>query len=255
MGNTYYILSISVLILSLGGIIYKMKWITLDALVALWLIGLGAGINGFFWLFPLGYFLVTGSLLTKLQTDYKRRIKSKENSARNWKQLFANGSIAAMMAFLHFLLKEPIYCYMYITAIGVNLFDTWCAEIGTLIPAKTFSLYRLKVVPQGASGGITLVGTMGGCIGLVGYFIMIYVLGWSGGIPTIGGQIYVWMYISSVLGGFFDSFLGIFEREIGFEEAYRHTQKISWLQNNMVNFLSSIFGCLVLFIVYFKMQH
>jgi uncharacterized protein (TIGR00297 family) len=232
-----------------------MKWITLDALVALWLIGLGTGINGFFWLFPLGYFLVTGSLLTKLQTDYKKRIKSREKSARNWKQLFANGVLAAVLAFLHFLLKEPFYYYMYITAIAVNLFDTWCAEIGTLFPTKTYSLYRMKVVPQGASGGITVVGTIGGCIGLVGYFIMIYILGWLGWMPTIGGQIYGLIFISSVLGGFFDSFLGIFENETGFEGSYRHTRKISWLQNNMVNFLSSVFGCLVFSIVYFKISN
>ncbi|MBB6214092.1 uncharacterized protein (TIGR00297 family) [Anaerosolibacter carboniphilus] len=250
MPSTYYIFSISILIFTVGWSIYKLKWITLDALAALWLIGLASGINGFFWLFPLGYFLLTGSLLTKLQTDYKKRIKSKEKSARNWKQLSANGFLAAVSAFLYFLLHEPVYYYIYITAIAVNLFDTWCAETGTLFPAKTYSLYKLKVVPQGVSGGITLGGTLGGYIGFLGYLMMVYILSWLGWLPPIAGQIYGLISISGILGGFFDSFLGIFENEKDFEGVYRHIQKIAWLQNNMVNFLSSVFGCLIFFIFY-----
>jgi uncharacterized protein (TIGR00297 family) len=227
-----------------------MKWITLDALVALWLIGFSAGINGFFWFFPLGYFLVSGSILTRFQTDYKKRIKSKEKSARNWKQLFANGLLGAACALLYFLQQEPVYYYLYLTAIAVNLFDTWCAEIGTLFPTNTYSIYKLRMVPQGASGGITLMGTLGGCVGLSGYIMMIYVLEWLGWLPPIDMKIYGLMMISGVLGGFFDSFLGIFENEKDFEGVHGHHQMIPWLQNNMVNFMSSVFGCAIFSIFY-----
>lgn len=250
MANTYYLLSISILIVTVGFIIYKMKWITFDALAALWLIGSAAGINGFFWLFPLGYFLVSGSMLTKLQTEYKRNIKSKEKTARNWKQVFANGLLGAGCAVIYFLQHEPVYYYLYLTAIGVNLFDTWCAEIGTLLPAKTYSLYKLRTVPQGASGGITLMGTLGGCIGLGGYFVMVYLLGWLGWLPPAAWQIYGVMAIGGIFGGFFDSFLGIFENEKDFGGVYTHNQTIPWLQNNGVNFLSSVFGCIIFSIFY-----
>ncbi|KXG76406.1 DUF92 domain-containing protein [Thermotalea metallivorans] len=247
MSNLYHLCLISFLMMTIGFFTYRMDWITGDAIFALWFIGTASGVNGFFWIFPLGYFLVTGSILTRIQTAHKRKIKGKarERSARDWKQLFANGAVAAVFALMYYFTENILFYHLYLTAIAVNLFDTWCSEIGTLFPSKTYSLDRFREVPQGISGGITLWGTLGGVGGLVGYLLMIYILSLLKLIPNISLWRYGLIFISAIGGGFFDSLLGIFEKEEGYEEDDGAIQKADWLKNNMVNFLASIFGSLI----------
>ena len=130
-----------------------MKWLTRGGLVAALCVGAAVGWGlGWRGLLVLLAFFVSGSLLTQLAGG--------AGGQRTARQVLANGGVAAGAA----LFGE---WSVAVAALAAATADTWATEIGSFSPWPPRLVTTWSSVPAGTSGGITLLGTLGGAAGAV----------------------------------------------------------------------------------------
>jgi len=159
----------------------------------------------------------------------------------------------------------------FVGALATVNADTWATELGVLSRAGPRLLTTFRQVEAGTSGGITLVGVLAACAGALFISAVFVILRWLGahlilsGLPSRFMSLSVLIgTVSGVAGSLFDSFLGATvqamyfsptrnkETEKPFDRGGRtpnpgphHNTLIRgwrWLNNDWVNFLSSLFG-------------
>jgi uncharacterized protein (TIGR00297 family) len=87
----------------------------------------------------------------------------KERASRGARQVAANGSVAAVAALLHPL--GPLGDLAFLGAIAAATSDTWATEIGVRLGRAPRSLLTLRPRPPGASGAVSLPGTLAASAG------------------------------------------------------------------------------------------
>jgi uncharacterized protein (TIGR00297 family) len=168
-------------------------------------------------------------------------------------QVLANGGLGSLVAVLSFLSPSPIWFPLFMGILATVTADTWATELGTLASQPPRLITNGRQVEVGTSGGISMLGTS---VSFVGGFL----IGLTAGLldpeinlPTaaaIAG-------IAGLIGSLFDSFLGatvqqIYYCEVCHKDTERRVHKCghktlplrgwSWLNNDLVNLLSSIIG-------------
>lgn len=128
-----------------------MKWLTTGGVVAALAVG-GATAWGLGWrgVVLLFAFFISGSLLTRLAGG--------AGGQRNYRQVLANGGLAALAALLG---SWPLAA----GALAAATADTWATEIGAFSPHAPRLITSWRAVAPGTDGGITLLGTAGGAAG------------------------------------------------------------------------------------------
>jgi uncharacterized protein (TIGR00297 family) len=137
-----------------------------------------------------------------------------------WESLLAAGS--SYRARPHPALFMPL-----IAALAEAAADTVSSEIGQAIGGMPISIVGAKRIAPGTDGGITIAGTLAG-----GFAAAVLVLA---SIPTLGvnpRQAAI-AWVAAMVGLFFDSLLGATLESRG------------WLNNDLVNFLSTAMAALV----------
>ncbi len=241
---------------------YKFKFLDLGGslltfLLALFIYGLGS----WKWTVPIVTFFLLSSILSKIVD----RLNSKnlkdlidKGSQRDYKQVLANGGVPLLICILNFLIQgENIHWYLiYILSVAISTSDTWSTEIGTLFARKVVLITNFQKVEPGISGGISLIGTLGG---IAGAFVII--LSSMFFIHLSINQILILIFFS-VLGNLFDSFLGstlqvkfqcmscnkITEKKIHCGKDTVRLKGISFIDNDFVNLFSVLFISVLYFI-------
>jgi uncharacterized protein (TIGR00297 family) len=95
-------------------------------------------------------FLISGSILTRLATGSSAR--------RTERQVMANGGVAAVAALAGSWVVMA-------GALAAATADTWATEIGAFSPYPPRLITTGTKLVRGASGGVTLLGTLGGIAG------------------------------------------------------------------------------------------
>ena len=172
-----------------------MKWLTRGGLGAALVVG-GAVGWGLGWrgLLLLLAFFVSGSLLTQLSGG--------GGAQRTARQVLANGGVAAAAALFG---AWPVAA----GALAAATADTWATEIGSFSPWPPRLLTTGARVPAGTSGGMTVMGTVGGLVGAAGISWCAYLLhprGGSAAIIAVAGA--AGMVVDSLLGA---TIQGVFE--------------------------------------------
>jgi len=217
------------------------------------------GLGGLSWAALLLTFFISSSALSRVFPRRKAALSDKfaKGARRDYAQVLANGGLGALLAVIHALLPgQPWPFIAYAGAIATVNADTWATELGVLSPFSARLISTGKVVEQGTSGGITLLGYLASTAGAG-------LIGLEAGILT-NGSIFLLAGIV-VLGGLsgatFDSILGATLQAIYFCPACRketerhplhgcgnktsHRRGWRWLNNDWVNFISSAVGALV----------
>lgn len=139
--------------------------------------------------------------------------------------------------------------------------DTWATELGVLSRTPPRSIVTFQAVEPGASGGISRVGTLAalGGAGFIAFLFWLLVV-MSGGSTPLAISIAIATLIGGFVGALFDSLLGATAQAMYFSERrHRLTEKafeadgtpnqhergLKWLNNDWVNFISSLVGALV----------
>jgi uncharacterized protein (TIGR00297 family) len=111
------------------------------------------------WFLIMLAFFILGSAATRYKFEYKRRIgvEQGKGGARGYRNVFANGIIAAASAVLFGVFQQPLFVVMYVGCVASAAADTLASEIGVTggIPRL---ITTLKRVPIGTNGGITVTG-------------------------------------------------------------------------------------------------
>jgi uncharacterized protein (TIGR00297 family) len=219
------------------------------------------GLGGWVWGVLLALFFISSSLLSHYKEREKQTVAEKfdKGHRRDLGQVLANGGAGAIVALLHGFFPSPLLLPLFLGTIATVTADTWATELGTLSQQPPRLITTGKTVPVGTSGGVSLFGT---AVSFIGGLL----IGVAAGLLT---QTHiVALIITGSLGGLAgslaDSFLGATIQQIYYcEQCQKETEKKlhcgratrplrgwRWLNNDMVNFLSSLFGGVTAVLIY-----
>ena len=215
-------------------------------------------IGGIAWLVPLGVFFVLSSLLSRLGRDHKKALNkiAKKGGQRDIGQVYANGGAGLVLVLIYHFYPSPVLYLMYLGSFAAANADTWETEIGTFFKKGTRNIINFSRVPPGTSGGVSIIGSLGGVVGsglvaLSGiYFIS----------PRMNLlSIFILVTVSGVLGSIIDSYAGALfqakylcpvcqtetERLVHCGKNTKHIKGIPWINNDMVNFICTSSGAII----------
>jgi len=231
----------------------RYKWLTRDGLLA-------AFITGMLLLFspepraiiPALVFFGVGSLISKLPGGKAQQTTSRRTAV----QVFSNGLAPTLSIALYFVSSNEIWLYAGIAGFATALSDTISSEIGIRYGGKAIDVFSFKKVPDGLSGGITLIGTVAG---LVASFLLV-------GVSSIIWLKFSWFELSligligfagniadSILGStlqvkYFNNVLKIWEETPKIKSELR--KGVVWIDNNRVNFFATLTSCILTLLVF-----
>jgi len=219
--------------------------------------GLIFGLGGFAWAILLVVFFISSSALSRMFKERKSSLgeKFEKGSKRDWGQVFANGGFGTILVITHAILPGQSWPWIaYAGAMATVSTDTWATEIGVLSRAAPRLITTGRVVERGTSGGVTTLGTLATVAG--GVLIGLLAGAVSSEISLLTGIAVVGL--AGLAGSLLDSALGATVQAIYYcphdnKETEQHPlhrcgwpTKLSrgwpWLNNDMVNFISSVFG-------------
>jgi uncharacterized protein (TIGR00297 family) len=227
------------------------------------------GLGGWTWGLLLIAFFISSSLLSHYRKDDKRGLSEKfaKTSQRDLGQALANGGWGAILAIAYSCQPHPILFAAFVGAMAAVNADTWATELGVLSPTPPRLLTTGQRVSIGTSGGVTALGTTAALGGGLFIGLMALALGqveaiW--GSSPLNGHYLFWLVpigiLSGLAGSTFDSLLGATVQGIYYcpqcqketeskvhrcGQPARHLRGWRWLNNDVVNFASSIVGSLI----------
>ncbi len=206
----------------------KIGWIS-GILIATLIILSGLDI---YLVYPI-LFLILGSLISRLNP------KNKDNTGRNAIQVVANAGVAGILAIIHFLNPSSLLPVALVISFSIALADTFSSEIGKKYGGTPYSICSLRPTKNGLSGGISVIGTLGGLLGSLlissSYYLLQHDLQNTIVVLTFG---FLGMIVDSIIGCTLQAKYkeGILIRETG-----NKTDLINgyhFIGNNATNFLS-----------------
>lgn len=216
------------------------------------------GLGGPVWGILLGLFFVSSSLLSHFKEDEKKVAAEKfgKGHKRDIGQVVANGGLGSLAAVLNVVLPGAVWFPLFVGIMATVTADTWATELGTLAKNPPRLITNGRRVEVGASGGVSLLGTL---VSLMGGII----IGLSAGLLSPDLGVITGTLIGAVgglTGSLFDSLLGATVQQIYYcdncqKDTERKVHKCgqqtrplrgwSWLNNDLVNLFASIVGGLV----------
>ncbi|HJZ49136.1 MAG TPA: DUF92 domain-containing protein [Roseiflexaceae bacterium] len=225
------------------------------------------GFGGWTWGLTLIAFFVSSSVLSHFRQARKRAIvgeKFEKGGRRDLAQALANGGIGAALALAYGLSGAPLMLLAaFVGVMATVTADTWATEIGVLSPHPPRRITSWQPVEPGTSGGVSAYGMLAcsaGALAIGGVAMLLAAIELGSWLP--------WMPPAALLGGLAgslaDSLLGATVQAIyrapGGGETERRTGRDGaanqalrgwrWMNNDMVNLLSSVVGGLVAVGVY-----
>ena len=227
--------------------VYK-KWLTTSGAVAAFWVALLLLITGGYKAFIApGIFLISGSILSKLNKPQK------EKDGRNALQVFANGIIGILFMIMYKIVHDPVYLITAIASFCISMSDNTSSEIGMYLKGSTYDILSFKKMPPGVSGGMSLQGTFAGLAGamLLSYaatyyysfsfivFMQITIAGFTG------------MLVDSILGSWlqvkYKTADGLFSDDA--VPGAIKAKGLVWCNNDAVNICSNILITLLFFFI------
>ena len=247
------------LALVISGLAYRYRALSVSGASAAVIVGTVIfGSGGWQWGLLLIAFFVSSSVLSYFQSNRKEALTEKfaKGNRRDAGQVLANGGLGALLAIGYALWPHPGWWWAWGGAIAAMNADTWATELGVLSPLPPRLISSWKTVERGTSGGITPMGTLAaaGGAGFIG--MLAAVLNWP---PS--PALFFALTLAGLVSALGDSLLGAIAQATYFcercgKETERHPRHTCgsptqlrrgwwWLNNDGVNFISSVIGALL----------
>lgn len=210
----------------------------------------------------LGLFTIA-TIVSKITTKLynKKHNLVKEKHTRGAFQIIANALVASAFMVLYYLLKKPIFLFCVIVALAEEFADSMASDFGRLSRKKPIDILRLKVMPVGISGGISLFGTIMALFGTICAVLIPYLFLHN----TMDISIVLIICSIAFFGTFVDSMLGsglqslykcnkcqiLVESKVHCQEQAIKVKGLSWMSNSMVNFLSGLIVSLLALVIFY----
>ncbi len=222
------------------------------------------GLGGWAWGTLLVVFFVSSSFLSHYKEQRKAALAEKfsKGSRRDLAQTLANGGAGALIVIAHALWPSPLWWAAFVGAIASVNADTWATELGVLNRARPRLITTLREAEAGTSGAVSAAGTLAalGGAALIGLTAAGFDLA-AGGAPARALALAGAGALAGLAGSLIDSWLGatvqaIYLCEACGKETERHPFHLCgaptrprrgwrWLDNDWVNFVSSVAGALL----------
>lgn len=218
------------------------------------------GLGGLPWAALMLTFFISSSLLSRLFAKRKQALAEKfdKGAKRDWGQVFANGAVGAFLAVVALLVPGENWPWLaYAGAMAAVNADTWATELGVLSRSQPRLITNGQPVPVGTSGGITLLGTLSTLAG--GAFVAL--AGWAFQAASHSFGFIAAVSLGGLAGSLLDSLLGATIQAIYYDPVRKkETERVvflpdgspakplrgyTWMNNDMVNLISSVCGALV----------
>ena len=243
----FFVFIVVFILLSLFAV-YK-KWLIISgATAALWMALLLFGTGELKAFIAPGIFLISGSLLSKLNKPQK------EKEGRNAKQVFANGIIGIVFMIFYGVTKHDIYLITAIVSFCISMADSTSSELGVYFKGATYDILSFKRMQPGVSGGISWQGTLAGLAGALllsfaASYFYIFSFQIFFGISFAG---FAGMITDSILGSWLQVKYKTADGKLTDDEENGaiKIKGVNWCTNDMVNILSNILITLLFFYIY-----
>ena len=208
---------------------------------------------GWEWGILLVAFFVASSALSRIGRARKEERTGAivaKGGARDARQVLANGGLFAAAALGSLVVMWPGWMLLGAGALAAATSDTWATEIGTLVGGRPRSIVGGRPVPAGASGGITLAGTVAALAGAAFVAGLAWLLGWPHPVAILVGGV-VGSTADSLLGATLQARRWCERCGTGTEREVHHCGArtradggLAWLDNDAVNLVSALLGAL-----------
>ena len=210
-------------------------------------------------------FFLSSTAITKIGHEKKEEVEKlyPRNDVRDHVQVLANGGAAFIISLLSFFLKEKALVTALFSSLAAANADTWASEIGVLSKKLPVSILTWKPVKKGLSGGVTILGFAASLAGSV-FMALLYLAiasKWSSfSSPFVDMGVIV---LAGLFGSLLDSILGdacqakyadaatgeLTEKPSRAGVANRLVRGLSFIDNDLVNFLTSGLSGLLAFLL------
>jgi uncharacterized protein (TIGR00297 family) len=243
----------AILAIVVSAIALRRRTLTQDGAVAASVTGMICAAAGWSWVAILLAFFTTSTLLSRFREKSKAEMTRgiiEKGSERDAVQVFANGGAFTLAAAGSFVAPSDAWHLIGAGAIAASAADTWATEIGTLFSGSPRSILTWRKVSPGTSGGISAAGTAAAVAGAAFIAAVATLTGWPlrAACAALAGGISGCL-LDSVLGAslqakrWCDACGRETERNVhDCGATTRHAGGIGWMNNDMVNALSSIGG-------------
>ena len=214
----------------------------------------------------LGAFFFSSVFLGRLgkgRRDEVALVVEKGGRRDTW-QVLANGGVGLVTALAYGVTRQPALLVACGVAFAEATADTWASEIGVLSPSRPRSILSREVLPAGASGGVSSLGTFASLAGslLVG---IIFLAGYRGLLGYAEAfRAAIWVAAGGFAGAIIDSVLGAtvqaqYECSLSGKLTERSrtngmlnvlTRGYRWVTNDVVNALSGAASALLAGLLY-----
>jgi uncharacterized protein (TIGR00297 family) len=257
--NIPRILTGLILSILIGALAYRRRSLTAGGWLGAVLTGtLTFGFGGWSWGLALVIFFATSSALSHYRQTRKQRIadeKFEKGGQRDLFQALANGGAGALLALLYGLSGEPpALLALFAGVMATVTADTWATELGVLSAHPPRLVTTWRPAEPGTSGAVTTAGLAASSAGALAIGLVLL-----GAELAERGDWRPWLLTATLLGGLggslADSLLGATAQAIyrsASGETERHTaldgtpnpllRGLPWMNNDLVNFLSSLVG-------------
>ncbi len=226
------------------------------------------GFGGWVWGMLLVIFFVLSSLLSHYRETAKADLAEKfdKGHRRDLGQTLANGGAGALLALAYWLHPSPALLAAFVGAMATVNADTWATELGVLSRRPPRLVTTWQAVERGTSGGVSGLGTLAALAGALTIGLAALVcsaldgLFGGPGFALAGWTLLPAALLGGLAGSLVDSLLGATVQAI-YYSARRHKETEKridpdgtpnarrrgwrWLNNDGVNFVSSLAGALV----------
>ncbi|XP_055329322.1 transmembrane protein 19-like [Paramacrobiotus metropolitanus] len=257
---------------------FKRQSLNLSGAFAAYVTGFIVTMSSYAFMVCLVGFFLLGSKSTNVRADLKRRFEAdyRKGGQRNWVQVFCNGGVATLFAFLYMLetgcrekaidfsisYYETTYALAVLGALACSCGDTLASELGSVWSRREPRLITtFRKVPRGTNGAVSVTGLLlsilGGVI-IAGLFYVTTLLCLHSNIMNSSPPQWPLIPLGGILGflgSLFDSYLGAIFQYSGLDEMGRVVNfsgpkivKISGfsiLDNHSVNFISVLLTALL----------
>jgi len=207
-------------------------------------------------------FLLTAYFSIFLISKVKKVIIKKDNNRveqpRGFMQILINGGFGSLFMVIYDITGSTSMLIVSLISIGGCFIDSVSSDLGVLSSQKPYDLIKRKYVARGLSGGVTILGTLSAlCFSVVlALFISIHTDFSYIKLVMICSVIFSQTVIDSILGSLFqEKYIcskckEITEQELHCEIKTIHYSGIPHINNNTVNFLSSLIVTFIASIIF-----
>ena len=219
---------------------YRFRFLSPSGSAATFLLGAVVfGIGKWEFSLSLLLFFILSSIISKLGKKWKSKFADtfQKGGRRDLGQVFANGGIAGIIVILWNYFPNDLWYFIFIGSVAAVTADTWGTEIGVFSKTMPRNIINFKPVAPGTSGGVTVLGFVGG---LVGSFIIVFLGSFATHRYDQFSLLLIFITVAAGLfGSIVDSYIGAtIQAQYNCPNCYKITEKKMHCQNYTTELIS-----------------